>query len=50
MRWMDLYLNYNFYFAVPRIQFLAIEITRNREGLNSELRTKFKPLRKNSAE
>jgi len=28
---------------VPRIQFLAIEIARNREGINSELRNKFKP-------
>ena len=26
---------------MPRIQFLAIEIARNREGFNSDLRQKF---------
>ncbi|ESO11639.1 hypothetical protein HELRODRAFT_71674, partial [Helobdella robusta] len=30
---------------VPRTQFLAIEIARNREGLNSDLRTKYSPKR-----
>lgn len=28
---------------VTRIQFYAIEIARNREGINDILRTKFKP-------
>ena len=28
------------FFAVPRIQFLAIEIARNREGYNSGLQMK----------
>lgn len=28
---------------VVRVQFLAIEIARNREGVNDEVRTKFKP-------
>ena len=30
------------FLPVPRIQFLAIETARNREGYNSELRQKFK--------
>lgn len=30
---------------VPRIQFYAIEIARNREGVNDDLRKKFKRLK-----
>lgn len=29
-------------FIVPRIQFLAIELARNKEGYNDAIRTKFK--------
>lgn len=30
---------------VPRVQFLAIELARNREGLNGTIRENFKPKR-----
>jgi len=30
-------------FLVPRVQFFAIEIARNREGFNDVIKTKFKP-------
>lgn len=32
---------------VPRVQFLAIELARNREGHNDIVRTKFPPQKKN---
>ena len=31
---------------VTRIQFFAIELARNREGLNDHVRSKFKPTKK----
>ncbi|KAK9509546.1 hypothetical protein O3M35_006842 [Rhynocoris fuscipes] len=31
---------------ITRIQFFAIEIARNREGFNDEIRNKFKPVKK----
>ena len=34
--------------VVPRIQFLAIEIARNREGLNDDIRFKYPPPSKNN--
>ena len=43
----DIYYLYSFisffYLSLFQVQFLAIEIARNREGLNEGIRGKFKP-------
>ena len=35
--------------VVPRVQFYAIELARNREGHNDQLKSKFKPQPRNKA-